>query len=143
MFNHESPLRGNEFVTKKITKELTKYFKHKKNILKLGNIYSKDWGYAKEYIECMYKIVMQNKEFEFVIGTGKTHTVKDFINKCLKYLKINYKWEGSGFNERCIDIKWKGFHKIDKNFYRPAEVDYLKADISKAKNILKWSPKTI
>ena len=144
LFNHESPLRGNEFVTKKITKELTKYFKHKKNILKLGNIYSKrDWGYAKEYIECMYKIVMQNKEFEFVIGTGKTHTVKDFINKCLKYLKINYKWEGSGLNERCIDISnGRVFIKIDKNFYRPAEVDYLKADISKAKNILKWSPKT-
>ena len=103
LFNHESPLRGNEFVTKKITKELSNYYMGK-NVLKLGNIYSKrDWGYAKEYVECIYKIVNQTKKYEFVIGTGKTHTVKQFIDECLKYLKINYKWVGKGLNEKCID----------------------------------------
>lgn len=144
LFNHESPLRGLDFVTKKITQELSKYYKYRNNTISLGNIYSKrDWGYAKEYVECMYKIVMQSKEFEFVIGSGKTFTVKDFVNYCMDYLNINYKWTGKGLNEKCIDLDTKkAFIKIDKKYYRPSEVDYLKADISKAKKILNWTPKT-
>ena len=144
LFNHESPLRGNEFVTKKITQELSKYYKNRNTILRLGNLYSKrDWGYAKEYVECIYKIVMQSKEYEFVIGTGKTYSVKDFINNCLNYLNIKYRWSGKGINEKCFDESTgKAFIQIDKKYFRPTEVDYLKADIRKAKKILNWHPKT-
>ncbi len=144
LFNHESPLRGKEFVTKKIISDL---FKVKNGILptlKLGNIYSKrDWGYAKDYVEVMWKMLQQKKPEDFVISSGKTHTVKTFVNKAAKHFDYNLRWVGKGLNEKAYDKKSnKLIVSIDKKFFRPTEVDYLYGDSSKAKKILKWSPKT-
>ena len=144
LFNHESPLRGEEFITRKISLGLARIISGKQKILKLGNIYAKrDWGYAKDYIEAMWKMLQVKKPEDFVIATGKTHSVKEFINKSVKILNLNTKWIGKGLNEKLIDLnKNKAIIVIDKKYFRPAEVDILKGDYSKAKKILKWTPKT-
>ena len=144
LFNHESPLRGEEFITRKISLGLAKIVTGKQKVLKVGNIYAKrDWGYAKDYIEAMWKMLQVKKPEDFVIATGKTHSVKEFINKCIKILKINTKWVGKGLNEKLIDLnRNKPIIVIDKKYFRPAEVNVLKGDYTRAKKILKWSPKT-
>ena len=144
LFNHESPLRGEEFITRKISLGLAKIISGKQKILKLGNIYAKrDWGYAKDYVEAMWKMLQVKKPEDFVIATGKTYSVKEFINKSVKILNLNTKWVGKGLNEKLIDLnKKKPIIIIDKNYFRPAEVNILRGDYSKAKRILKWSPKT-
>ena len=144
LFNHESPLRGEEFITRKISLGLAKIVTGKQKVLKVGNIYAKrDWGYAKDYIEAMWKMLQVKKPEDFVIATGETHSVKEFINKCIKILKINAKWVGTGLNEKLIDLNTKKpIIVIDKRYFRPAEVNDLKGDYTKAKKILKWSPKT-
>ena len=99
LFNHESPFRGEEFVTRKITKGLIKIINGKLNYLELGNINSKrDWGFAKEYVEAMWKMLQQKKPDDFVISTGKTHSIKEFIDKCTSYLGLKTKWTGKGIN---------------------------------------------
>ena len=144
LFNHESPLRGEEFITRKISLGLAKIVSGKQKVLKLGNIYAKrDWGYAKDYVEAMWKMLQVKKPEDFVIATGKTHSVKEFINKSVKILNLNTKWIGKGLNEKLIDLnKKKPIIAIDKKYFRPAEVNILKGDYTKAKKILKWSPKT-
>ena len=144
LFNHESPLRGKEFVTKKIISDLAKVKNGSLTSLKLGNIYSKrDWGYAKDYVEVMWKMLQQKKPEDFVISSGKTHTVKSFINKSAKHFGYNLIWKGKGLNEKAYDKKSnKLIVSIDKKFFRPTEVDYLYGDSTKAKQILKWFPKT-
>lgn len=144
LFNHESPLRGNEFVTKKIVSGLAKIKKGSNQILKLGNIYAKrDWGFAGDYVQAMHKMLQQKKPDDFVIGTGKTYSVKEFINFVLSELDINYKWLGSGINEKCINTdNSKKIIEISKHFYRPAEVDILIANPNKAKKVLNWKSKT-
>jgi GDPmannose 4,6-dehydratase len=144
LFNHESPLRGEEFITRKISLGLAKIISGKQKILKLGNIYAKrDWGYAKDYVEAMWKMLQVKKPEDFVIATGKTYSVKEFINKSVKILNLNTKWVGKGLNEKLIDLnKKKPIIIIDKSYFRPAEVNILRGDYSKAKRILKWSPKT-
>lgn len=143
LFNHESPLRGEEFITRKITLGLSKIITGKLNYLEVGNIYAKrDWGYAGDYVEAMWKMLQQNNPEDFVIATGKTYSIKYFINTATKILKIKTKWVGSGLNERLINLKNKKvIIKINKKFFRPAEVNYLKGNYSKAKKILKWKPK--
>ena len=143
LFNHESPLRGEEFVTRKITLGLVKIIKGDLKCLELGNIYAKrDWGYAKEYVEAIWKMLQQKKPEDFVISTGKTFSVKQFINETLKFLKINGKWIGKGLNERLINKRnGKTIIKINPKFFRPAEVDILIGDSSKAHKLLKWKPK--
>ncbi len=144
LFNHESPLRGEEFITRKISLGLAKIIAGKQKVLKLGNIYAKrDWGYAKDYIEAMWKMLQVKKPEDFVIATNKTHSVKDFINKCVKILNLKTKWVGKGLNEKLIDLnKKKPIIVIDKKYFRPAEVNILRGDYTKAKKILKWYPKT-
>lgn len=144
LFNHESPLRGEEFITRKISLGLAKIITGKQKILKLGNIYAKrDWGYAKDYVEVMWKMLQVKKPEDFVIATGKTHSVKDFINKSVKILNLKTKWIGKGLNEKLIDLnKKKPIIVIDKKYFRPSEVNILKGDYTKAKKILKWRPKT-
>ena len=144
LFNHESPLRGNEFVTKKIVSGLTKIKKGSTQILKLGNIYAKrDWGFAGDYVQAMHKMLQQKKPDDFVIGTGKTYSVKEFINLVLSELDINYKWSGSGINEKCMNTdNSKKIIEISKHFYRPAEVDTLIANPNKAEKALNWKSKT-
>ena len=143
LFNHESPLRGEEFITRKITLGLSKIMMGKLNCLEVGNIYAKrDWGYAADYVEAMWKMLQQNKPEDYVIATGKTYSIKYFINLATKILKIKTKWVGSGLNERLINLKNKKvIIKINKKFFRPAEVNYLRGNYSKAKKILKWKPK--
>ena len=144
LFNHESPLRGEEFITRKITLGLAKIYLGKQKILKIGNIYSKrDWGYAEDYIEAMWKMTQSKIAKDYVIATGKSHSVKQFINECVKILKLNTKWIGKGLNEKLINRKNnQTLISIDKKYFRPAEVDNLKGNFNKAKRELKWKPKT-
>lgn len=144
LFNHESPLRGDEFVTKKIVSSLVRIKNGSQKTLKLGNIYAKrDWGFAGDYVIAMHKILQQKKPDDFVIGTGKTYSVKQFINLVLKELNFEFLWEGTGLNEKCIcKSSGKRIIEINKEFYRPAEVDVLIANPSKAEKILKWKSNT-
>tara|TARA_B100000073_G_scaffold345744_1_gene355503 strand:- start:8 stop:1030 length:1023 start_codon:yes stop_codon:yes gene_type:complete len=144
LFNHESPLRGSEFVTKKITSALSRIKLGSNEILKVGNINAqRDWGFAGDYVYAMWLMLQQKTPDDYVISTGKTHSVRQFIDLTLKYLKFDYKWIGKGMNERVINkANNKIIIKIDKQFFRPAEVDLLIGDSRKAKRKLKWKPKT-
>ncbi len=144
LFNHESPLRGEEFVTRKIVLGLVKIINGDLNILELGNIYAKrDWGYAKEYVEAMWKMLQQKKPKDYVISTGKTFSIKYFINLATNYLNMKTKWIGKGLSEKLINIEnKKTIIKINPKLFRPAEVNLLRGNSSLAKKELKWSPKT-
>lgn len=144
LFNHESPLRGEEFVTRKIIMGLVGILKNEINSFELGNIYAKrDWGYAKEYVEVMWKMLQMKKPDDYVISTGKTYSIKDFINKATKYLKMNVAWTGKGLNEKLINKDSnKTIIRINPKFFRPAEVNILIGDSKKAQKKLKWKPNT-
>ena len=144
LFNHESPLRGEEFVTKKIVKQLVEIKDNRRKVLELGNIYARrDWGYAKDYIEAMWLMLQKKKPKDYVIATGKTYYVKDFINFCCNYLNIKIKWIGKGIYEKAINKNNnKTIIKINPKFYRPTEVNYLKGSYKEAFKDLKWRPKT-
>ena len=144
LFNHESPLRGEEFITRKITIGLSKIIYGKQNKIKLGNIYAKrDWGFAADYVEAMWKMLQNKKPKDYVIATGQNHSVKEFINEATKILKLKTIWVGKGLNEKLINTENKKIIiEIDKKYFRPTEVDALKGDYSKAKKELKWKPKT-
>jgi len=144
LFNHESPLRGEEFVTRKIIIGLIKILKGNLDYLELGNINAKrDWGFAKEYVEAMWLMLQQKKPEDFVVSTGKTYSIKDFINKTVKILNLKTKWTGKGLNEKLLNTSnGKIIVKINPKFFRPAEINILKGDASKAKKKLKWVPKT-
>ena len=144
LFNHESPLRGEEFVTRKITLGLVKIIKGDLKCLELGNIYAKrDWGYAKEYVEAMYKMLQQKKPKDYVISTGKTYSIKQFINYTTKYLGMKTKWVGKGLKEKLINVKNnQTIIKINPKYFRPSEVNFLKGNSKKAKKNLGWYPKT-
>ena len=139
LFNHESPLRGDNFVTKKIVNSLTNIKKGKQKKLVLGNLYSRrDWGHAADYVDAIYKILQQKKPGDYVIATGKDCTIKEFVNKTAKIINLKIKWKGKGLNEIAVDENNKTVVCIDKKYFRPLEVDYLKGDASKAKKYLKW-----
>ena len=141
LFNHESPRRGETFVTKKIVKALCKIKLKKQKKLYLGNLYSKrDWGHAKDYCEAMWKILQQKKPNDFVISTGRQYTIKQFINIVSKKLKLNISWIGKGKNEKGIS-EGKEIICIDEKYFRPLEVDTLLGSSKKAKKILNWKPK--
>ena len=141
LFNHESPRRGETFVTKKIVLALCKIKFGKQKKLFLGNLYAKrDWGHAKDYCYAMWKILQQKKADDFVIATGKQYSVKEFANSTMKELGIKYSWKGSGINEKCLDQFGKVIIQCDPAYYRPLEVDTLLGDSSKARKILKWKP---
>ena len=142
LFNHESPLRGETFVTKKVVKALCKIKFKKQKKLVLGNINAKrDWGHAKDYVEAMWKMLQQKKPDDFVICTGKQYSIKNFINLVSKKLKIKISWKGKGVNEKGFDENGNCIIECNKRYFRPAEVDTLQGDYSKAKKILKWKPK--
>lgn len=144
LFNHESPLRGQEFVTKKISQYFAKYKKSNGSIqpLKLGNIEAKrDWGFAPEYVFGMWQMLQQSRPDDFVLATGTTYTVREFCNAVAKSLEIDLRWEGQQLQEVAVDEETnKIVICIDQNLYRPAEVDVLIGNPSKAKNILGWTP---
>ena len=145
LFNHESPRRGETFVTRKITMFLAQRLLGNKKVLKLGNIYAKrDWGHARDYVEMQWKILQQKKPDDYVIATGQTHSVKDFINLACKVAKLKIKWIGKGMNEKAYEIKGnkrKLMIKIDKKYFRPLDINYLKGDPSKAKRKLNYKIK--
>jgi GDPmannose 4,6-dehydratase len=136
LFNHESPRRGETFVTRKITMFFAKKILGSKEILYLGNLNAKrDWGHAKDYTEMQWKILQQKKADDYVIATGKTLSVRDFVNECGKYLNLKIIWVGKGTNEKGYIIRNKKKEliiKVDKKYYRPLEIEYLKGDARKA-----------
>ena len=141
LFNHESPLRGDTFVTKKVVKALCKIKYKKQKKLFVGNIYSKrDWGHAKDYVTAMWKILQYKKAEDFVICTGKQYTTKQFINMVAKKLGMPIFWKGKGLNEKAYDKNKNCIIECKKKYFRPAEVDTLKGDYSKARRLLKWKP---
>jgi len=145
LFNHESPRRGETFVTRKITMYLAKKFLGSKDILYLGNLNAqRDWGHAKDYTEMQWKILQQKKADDYVIATGQTTSVREFVNQCCRYLKLKILWEGKGINEKAFIFKngkKELIIKIDKKYYRPLEIDYLKGDPRKAFKVLKYKLK--
>ena len=143
LFNHESPLRGLEFVTRKITNTAAKIALKKDKTLELGNLDAKrDWGYAKEYVEGMHAMLQAPAPDTFVLATGVTTTVRDFVKLSFEALDIGIKFEGEGINEVGLNDKGDVIVKINPAFFRPAEVDLLIGDASKAKQKLGWSAKT-
>ena len=145
LFNHESPLRGEEFVTRKISKGLCEIKLKKRKFLELGNLDSKrDWGFAGDYVEGMWKMLQQKKPDDYVLATNKSYSVRQFVNICCKHLDIKIQWRGKGKNEKAFDVKNnKLIIKINPKYYRPTEVDTLRGDFSKAKKILNWKPKVL
>ncbi len=144
LFNHESPLRGKEFVTRKITDGVARIKLGKLDYIELGNLEAKrDWGYAKEYVEGMYLMLQADKSDTYVLATNRTETVRDFVIMSFKAIGKELIWRGEGVNEEAIDREsGKVVVKINPKFYRPAEVDLLIGDPSKAKRELGWTPKT-
>jgi len=144
LFNHESPLRGETFVTKKIVKALVKIKYGKQDRLYLGNLDAKrDWGHARDYVEAMWKILQYKKPDDFVISTGKQYSVRQFVNLVAKTIDLKLKWRGKGFNEKAINQdNDKVVLSIDKKYYRPLDVNSLLGNSKKAKIKLKWFPKT-
>lgn len=144
LFNHESEMRGPEFVTRKISMGVAKIKLGLQEYIELGNLDSKrDWGYAPEYVEAMWKILQHEKPDDFVIATGENHSVREFVEEAFKIVGIEIVWEGEGVNEVGKDKKNnKTIIKINPNFYRPAEVYELRGDYSKAKKELGWEPRT-
>ena len=142
LFNHESPRRGETFVTQKIVQALSRIKKKQQKTLYLGNLNSKrDWGHAKDYVEAMWLMLQQKKPTDLVIATGKQTTVKNFVNKVSKKLGMKILWRGRGINERGIDQNGRTVVACDKSYYRPLEVNSLLGDSRKARKILNWKPK--
>ena len=142
LFNHESPARGETFVTKKIIMALCKIKLKKQKKLFLGNLYAKrDWGHAKDYVEAMWMMLQNKTPSDYVISTGKQYTVKNFINLALKELNIKFYWKGKGVNEKCYDDKGNCFIECDIEYFRPLEVDTLIGNSNKARKELGWKPK--
>jgi GDPmannose 4,6-dehydratase len=141
LFNHESPVRGETFVTKKIVKGLCDITRGKLNKFFLGNLYAKrDWGHAEDYVIAMWKMLQTKQPKDYVIATGKQFTVKQFVNLVAKELKIKIIWKGKGKNEKGFWQK-KKIIEVDAKYFRPAEVNSLKGDFSLAKKELGWKPK--
>ena len=141
LFNHESPLRGGDFVTKKIVSGLVEYLKNHEKVLELGNLEAqRDWGFAGDYVEAMRLMLEQKEPDDFVICSGKTESIRNFCEIVAKILGIDLSWQGEGLNEIGIDSKSsKTCIKVSKEHYRPAEVDLLLGDATKAKKVLNWS----
>ena len=144
LFNHESPRRGETFVTRKVTIGLSKIKLGLAEKLYMGNLDAKrDWGYAKDYVEGMWLMLQQKKPDDYVLATGETHSVREFIEEAGRLLGFQIEWKGKGAKEKGVDRKsGKTLIEIDPKYFRPAEVDILIGDYSKAKKALGWEPKT-
>lgn len=142
LFNHESPRRGKRFVTRKITRAVARIVNGKQDKLYLGNLNAKrDWGYAKDYVKMMWMMLQQEEPEDYVVATGETHTVREFAELAFKHAGIDIIWEGKGLEEKGIDKRTgKVLVEVDPKYFRPAEVDLLIGDPSKAKEKLGWKP---
>ena len=144
LFNHESPRRGETFVTRKITIGLKNIADGNQEVLKLGNLNAlRDWGHARDYVEAMWLMLQQDKPDDFVIATGKQYSVREFVEKCAPYFDMDIVWQGEGLDEIGINTKTgKTVIAVDPRYFRPTEVETLLGDPTKAKTILGWQPKT-
>jgi len=143
LFNHESPRRGYEFVTRKITRTIAKIKNGEDIVLEIGNLKAKrDWGYAGDYVKAMWLMMQQKEARDYVIATGEQHSVREFVEKTCQYAGIKLRWEGAGKNEKGYDENGKLIIKVSEKYFRPAEVDTLLGDPSKAKKELGWKPET-
>ena len=144
LFNHESPLRGLEFITRKVTDGIAKIKNSLQEKILVGNLDSKrDWGYAQEYVEAMWLMLQQEEPDDYVIASGETHSVREFVELAGKTAGFDIVWEGKGIEERGLDKKTgKTLIEVSAEFFRPAEVDILQGDFSKAKKKLGWQPRT-
>ena len=144
LFNHESPIRGETFVTRKITRAIANILNNKQDVLYLGNLDAKrDWGYAKDYVEAMWLMLQQDQPDDYVVATGETHSVREFVETAFAEVGFKIAWRGTGIDEVGYDeYTGRELIKIDSKYFRPAEVDLLIGDASYAKNKLNWSPKT-
>lgn len=143
LFNHESPLRGETFVTRKITMAAARIKLGMQNKLYLGNMDAmRDWGYAKDYVEAMWLMLQQDKPDEFVIATGETHSVREFCDESFKELGINLEWQGSGVDEKGIDsATGRVIIEVDPRYFRPTDVEQLLGNPTKAREVLGWQPR--
>lgn len=143
LFNHESPRRGETFVTKKITKAVANIVKGKQKRLTLGNLDAKrDWGHAKDYVEAMWLMLQQPKPVDYVIASGETHSVREFVELAFKEVNIQINWQGMGVNEKAVNADTgEILVEVDSKYFRPVEVELLWGDPSKAKQELGWLPK--
>jgi GDPmannose 4,6-dehydratase len=143
LFNHESPLRGETFVTRKITRGLARIKVGLQEQLFLGNLDAKrDWGHARDYIEMQWLMLQQDKPQDFVIATGQQYSVREFVQRCAKLLELDLTWQGSGVEEKATDKNGKVVVAVDPRYFRPTEVETLLGDPSKAKRELGWTPRT-
>ena len=144
LFNHESPMRGETFVTRKITRAAARIKHGLEDTLYLGNLDAKrDWGHARDYVEGMWRIVQQETADDFVLGTGELHSVRDFVESAFKHAGMNIEWSGKATDEIGVDsVSGKTIVRIDPRYFRPAEVELLLADPSKAKEVLGWEATT-
>ena len=143
LFNHESPRRGETFVTRKITRGLSRISTGEQDVLSLGNLDARrDWGHAKDFVEAMWLMLQQDKPDDYVIATGEQYSVRDFVDAAAPYFGMNIEWMGEGLDEVGYDWNTKRpVVKVDKKYFRPAEVETLLGDASKAKENLGWEPK--
>ena len=142
LFNHESPMRGETFVTRKITRGLARIKVGLQDELYLGNLDAKrDWGHARDYIEMQWLMLQQEKPQDYVIATGEQHSVRDFVQRCAKLLDLDLTWQGTGVDEKAVDKSGKVVVAVDPRYFRPAEVETLLGDASKARRELGWVPR--
>ena len=142
LFNHESPVRGETFVTRKITRALARIHLGLENCLYLGNLNAKrDWGHAKDYIEMMWLMLQMDKPEDFVIATGQQYSVRDFVSRAAQEIGLEITWKGEDLNEKGYDQKGRCLVQVDERYFRPTEVETLLGDASKAREKLKWQPK--
>ena len=143
LFNHESPLRGETFVTRKITRGLARIKVGLQDQLFLGNLSAKrDWGHARDYIEMQWLMLQQQKPQDYVIATGEQYSVRDFVQRCAKLLDLDLTWQGTGPDEKALDSKGNVVVAVDPRYFRPTEVETLLGDPGKAKRELGWTPRT-
>jgi GDPmannose 4,6-dehydratase len=143
LFNHESPLRGETFVTRKITRGLARIKVGLQKDLYLGNLDSKrDWGHARDYVEMQWLMLQQEKPQDFVIATGQQHSVREFVQRCAKILELDLTWQGSGIDEKATDKQGNVVVAVDPRYFRPTEVETLLGDPTKAHRELGWTPRT-
>ncbi len=154
LFNHESPRRGETFVTRKITRAIANILAGNQKKLYLGNLNAKrDWGFAPEYVEMMWLMLQQDEPDDYVVGTGESHSVREFAEKAFSYVGIELEWQGNGVEEKGVvksaDSRWEHLLKpgqviieVDPRYFRPTEVEFLQADITKARKKLGWEPRT-
>ena len=143
LFNHESPIRGETFVTRKITRTLSRIKLNLEEKLYLGNLDAlRDWGHARDFVELQWLILQQDDPDDWVIATGEQYSVRDFVNEAAKQLEMDLTWKGKGLDEKAYNSDGKVIVEVDPTYFRPTEVSTLLGDSTKAKNKLNWSPKT-